>query len=176
MWWRRRGIRRHGGDPISQGLATAPLRREHFVASMVLLAGSGVILAVAKSQPGNVFGGTLTLYLLRLPGSPQEAGEKIEVVGFDSIGRSQRHSQASERYTASKHYAARPVKHTDTGRDRFLSRVDRGNRRYWRRALLMHGGIDGTRRLSRHLWQMLALRFLLPRCPCSSRALIFFRA
>src|SRR5208282_4942862 len=35
-----------------------------FVISMLSLAASGVYLAIVKSQPGNVLGGTLTFYLV----------------------------------------------------------------------------------------------------------------
>src|SRR5271156_2341319 len=48
----RKGSRRHG------------LAGKIFVISMLSLAASGVYLAVVKSQPGNILGGTLTFYLV----------------------------------------------------------------------------------------------------------------
>jgi len=47
-----KGSRRHG------------LAGTVFVVSMLCLAASGVYLAIMKSQPGNVLGGTLTFYLV----------------------------------------------------------------------------------------------------------------
>src|SRR5580700_1026610 len=35
-----------------------------FVIAMLILSASGVILAIMKSQPGNILGGTLTFYLV----------------------------------------------------------------------------------------------------------------
>ncbi len=48
----RKGSRRHG------------LAGNVFVISMLSLASSGLYMALVKSQPGNVFGGALTLYLV----------------------------------------------------------------------------------------------------------------
>ena len=48
----RKGSRRHG------------LAGNVFVVSMMSLSLTGVYMALMKSQPGNVIGGTLTLYLV----------------------------------------------------------------------------------------------------------------
>src|ERR1700689_1801382 len=48
----RKGSRRHG------------LAGNVFVVSMLTLSASGVYLAIMKSQPGNILGGTLTFYLV----------------------------------------------------------------------------------------------------------------
>src|SRR5208283_2185065 len=48
----RKGSRRHG------------IAGSVFVIAMLCLSASGVYLAVMKSQPGNILGGTLTFYLV----------------------------------------------------------------------------------------------------------------
>jgi hypothetical protein len=56
-----------------------------FVASMVLLAGSGVILAIKKSQPGNVVGGVLTLYLVSTGWLTARRGLRTDVWDWSAL-------------------------------------------------------------------------------------------
>ncbi len=145
-----------------------------FVASMVLLAGSGVILAVAKSQPGNVFGGTLTLYLVAtswLTARSRGKGSKLwnsialavatGIAGFGAV-----YGIEALRSATGEAHGYGPGPFFFLGSIAAIGAI--GDAR-----VLMHGGIDGTRRLSRHLWRMCFAFFIATMSVFIARAHIF---
>jgi len=145
----RKGSRRHG------------IAGSVFVVSMLCLSASGVYLAVMKSQPGNILGGTLTFYLVatawmtarRREGSPgifDWAGLLVVLAvtacqltfGFEAVLNQ----------TGVK-FGYPPWPYFFMGSVGLLATV--GDIR-----LLVRGGISGTQRIARHLWRMCFALFI----------------
>lgn len=139
----RKGSRRHGWAGSV------------FVASMLTLAASGVWLAIAKHQPGNILGGVLTFYLVATSwmtarsraGAPGvlEWSALLAVLALTSVivtfG-----VEAALSPTGLKH-GYPPGVYAFLGSVASLSAV--GDVR-----LLIRRGIQGTQRIARHLWRM----------------------
>jgi len=131
------------------------------VVSMLCLSASGVYLAVMKSQPGNILGGTLTFYLVatawmaarRREGSPgifDWAGLLVVlavtacqlILGFEAVS-----SQTGLKF------GYPPWPYFFMGSVALLATV--GDVR-----MLLRGGIAGTQRVARHLWRMCFALFI----------------
>ena len=150
----RKGSRQHG------------IAGDVFVVSMLSMAAAGVLLAVMKSQPGNILGGTLTLYLVATAWMTVKRRES-KPGGFDwkmfewvallvvltvatanvTFGIQAAFSPTGQRY----HYPPGPYF--------FLGSIAAiafgGDVR-----MLVHGGVSGTKRIARHLWRMCFALFI----------------
>lgn len=138
-----KGSRRHG------------LVGKIFVASMLSLAASGTILAIMKSQPGNILGGTLTFYLVatawvsarRADGTPGI----FDWAGFLFVAALAAIEitfglEAALSSTGMK-YDYPPGPYFFLGSVAVLATI--GDLR-----MLLRGGISGVPRIARHLWRM----------------------
>lgn len=145
----RKGSRRHG------------LAGNVFVAAMLSLSASGTILAVMKSQPGNILGGTLTFYLVAT--AWLTARRRDEAPGmFDwgallailAIGAFEvmYGIEATASQTGMK-FGYPPGPYFFMGSVAVLAAV--GDVR-----MLAGRGISGTRRIARHLWRMCFALFI----------------
>jgi hypothetical protein len=145
----RKGSRRHG------------LAGNVFVISMLGLSASGVYLAVMKSQPGNVLGGTLTFYLVATAWMTAKRRDQ-ETSVFDwgallvvlAVGVIQvtYGLEAAASQTGLK-YGYSPGPYFFMGSVALLAAT--GDVR-----MLVRGGISGTRRIARHLWRMCFALFI----------------
>jgi hypothetical protein len=145
----RKGSRRHG------------LAGSVFVIAMLILAASGVYLALMKSQPGNVLGGTLTFYLVatawmtarRRDGEPGlfDWGALLIVLAVGAcqltFGLEAALSQTGLRF------GYPPWPYFFMGSVAVLAIV--GDIR-----MLVRRGISGTPRIARHLWRMCFALFI----------------
>jgi hypothetical protein len=144
-----KGSRRHG------------LAGNIFVVSMLGLSASGVYLAIMKSQPGNILGGTLTFYLVatawitarRRDGEPGifDWGALLVVLAVAAclliFGL-----EAALSPTGLK-YEYPPWPYFFMGSVALLAVA--GDVR-----MLVRGGISGTPRVARHLWRMCFALFI----------------
>jgi hypothetical protein len=126
-----------------------------FVISMLSLAASGVYMALLKSQPGNVFGGALTFYLVATAWwTGRRREEAIGVFDFAgllvisvvaavtvTLGL-----EAATSQTGTK-YGYPPGPYFLLGSVALIAAV--GDVR-----MLVRRGISGTQRIRRHLWRM----------------------
>jgi len=145
----RKGSRRHG------------LAGNVFVVSMLGLSASGVYLAIMKSQPGNILGGTLTFYLVatawmtarRRDGEPGmfDWGALLVV---SAVGACQLTlgTEAALSPTGLK-YGYSPGPYFFMGSVAVLAAT--GDVR-----MLVRRGISGTPRIARHLWRMCFALFI----------------
>ena len=139
----RKGSRRHG------------LAGNVFVISMLSLSASGTFLAVMKSQPGNILGGTLTFYLVatgwwtarRSDGEPGlfDWGALLVVLAVGAFEMTYA-LEAAMSPTGMKHgYPPGPYF--------FFASIAliaaTGDVR-----MLVRRGTSGTQRIARHLWRM----------------------
>jgi hypothetical protein len=145
----RKGSRRHG------------LVGNVFVVSMLCLSASGAFLAVMKSQPGNILGGTLTFYLVATAWLTARRRDwqpgifdwgallgVFTVAAFEvTYGLEAAASQTGLKYG----YPAGP--YFFMGSIAVLATV--GDIR-----MLVRGGIAGTQRIARHLWRMCFALFI----------------
>lgn len=139
----RKGSRRHG------------LAGDVFVVSMLCLSLSGVFLAVMKSQPGNIIGGTLTFYLVstawliarRKEGETSilDWGGLLIALGLTAVEMTWG-VQAAMSPTGFK-YDYPPGPYFFMGTVALLATA--GDIR-----MLMRGGVFGRQRIARHLWRM----------------------
>jgi len=146
----RKGSRQHG------------LAGTVFVISMLCLSSTGVFLALMKSQPGNVLGGTLTFYLVatawitarRSDAKPPgifDWGALLVVLGLAAVEVAWG-LQAAMSPTGLK-YDYPPGPYFFMGSVAVLATV--GDIR-----MLLRRGISGTQRLARHLWRMCFALFI----------------
>jgi hypothetical protein len=139
----RKGSRRHA------------LAGDVFVISMLILSASGVLLAAAKSQPGNILGGTLTFYLVATAWMTASRSD-VKTGIFDWIallvvlavsacqltfGLEAALSQTGLKYGYS------PGPYFFLGSVAVLAAT--GDIR-----MLVRRGISGSQRIARHLWRM----------------------
>src|SRR5438132_7446969 len=139
----RKGSRRHA------------LAGNVFVISMVSLAASGVYLALMKSQPGNILGGTLTFYLVatawmtakRSDGETGlfDWGALLVALAVAAVNLTWG-LEAARSQTGSK-YGYPPWPYFFLGSVALLAAT--GDVR-----TLVRRGISGTQRIARHLWRM----------------------
>jgi hypothetical protein len=145
----RKGSRQHG------------LAGNVFVISMLCLSVSGVYLAVLKSQPGNILGGTLTGYLVatawltarRSDGKPGifDWGAFLVVLAVGVIQVTYG-VEAATSQTGLK-YGYPPGPYFFMGSVALLAAT--GDIR-----MLAHRGIARTQRIARHLWRMCFALFI----------------
>jgi hypothetical protein len=145
----RKGSRRHG------------LAGDVFVISMLTLSATGVYLAIMKSQPGNILGGTLTFYLVatawmaarRRDGEASmfDWGALLVVLGVAACQLTFG-SEAALSQTGLK-YGYPPGPYFFMGSVAVLAVT--GDIR-----LLVRGGISGAQRVARHLWRMCFALFI----------------
>ncbi len=146
----RKGSRRHG------------LAGKVFVITMLILSASGVYLAIMKSQPGNILGGTLTFYLVATAWMTAKRSDNAELGIFDwgallvvsAIATCQMTFglEAALSQTGLK-YDYPPWPYFFMGSVALLAVV--GDVR-----MLVRRGIFGTPRIARHLWRMCFALFI----------------
>jgi hypothetical protein len=126
-----------------------------FVIAMMGLAASGAYMALLKSQPGNILGGTLTFYLVTtawMTARRRDTGTGIvdwvallvvfAVAAVDvTFGLEAANSQTGLKY------GYPPGPYFFLGSVALLASI--GDIR-----MLVRGGISGTQRIARHLWRM----------------------
>jgi uncharacterized membrane protein len=132
-----------------------------FVIGMLSLSASGVYLALMKSQPGNVLGGTLTFYLVATAWMTARRRE-AKTDRFDWAALLVVAALAAVEMTLGLEAAMSPtgMKYDyPPGPYFFLGSVavlaTMGDVR-----MLLHGGISGTQRIARHLWRMCFALFI----------------
>jgi hypothetical protein len=145
----RKGSRRHG------------LAGTVFVISMLCLASTGVFLAILKSQPGNILGGTLTFYLVatawrtarRKDGTPGIFDwSALAVILAVAACQVTFGLEAAMSPTGMK-YGYPPGPYFFIGSVAVLAVT--GDIR-----MLVRGGISGAQRIARHLWRMCFALFI----------------
>jgi hypothetical protein len=144
-----KGSRRHG------------IAGNVFVIAMLVLSASGVFLAIMKSQPGNILGGTLTFYLVatawmtarRRDGEPGifDWGALLVVLGV-AVSQITFGLEAAFSPTGLK-YDYPPWPYFFLGTVAVLAVT--GDVR-----MLVRNGISGTPRIARHLWRMCFALFI----------------
>lgn len=126
-----------------------------FAVSMLALSSSGVYLAIMKSQPGNIVGGTITFYLVATAWVTARRGDGrpgiLDWVGFLvalTVGAVEVTwgAQAAMSPTGLK-YDYPPGPYFFMGSVALIAAV--GDVR-----MLVRKGISGTPRIARHLWRM----------------------
>ena len=141
----RKGSRRHG------------LAGSVFVISMLSLAASGVYMALMKSQPGNILGGTLTFYLVATGWTTAKRRDTDGATGIFDWGALLLASavaavdltyglEAAISQTGSK-YGYPPGPYFFLGSVALIAAT--GDVR-----MLVRRGVSGTQRIARHLWRM----------------------
>jgi hypothetical protein len=139
----RKGSRRHS------------LAGDVFVVSMLTMSACGAYLAILKSQPGNILGGTLTFYLVAT--AWMTASRRTFETGIFDWGallvvfvlaavQVTYGIEAATSQTGFK-YGYPPGPYFFLGSVAVLATI--GDVR-----MLVRGGIAGTQRLARHLWRM----------------------
>lgn len=126
-----------------------------FVVSMLILSSTGVFLAVLKSQPGNILGGTVTFYLVATAWTTARR-RTMETSILDWVALLIVLVVAAVEITFGLQAATSPTRLKygyPSGPFFFLGSVATlaaiGDIR-----MLIHGGISGTQRIARHLWRM----------------------
>ena len=157
-----KGSRRHG------------MAGNVFVLAMMGLAASGTFLAIMKSQPGNVLGGTLTFYLVTTAwmAARRRAGgpgifDWIALLVVSTIAAFEvtYGLEAALGATGMK-YGYSPGPYFFMGSVAVLATV--GDVR-----MLVRGGIAGAHRIARHLWRMCFALFIAASSIFLARAEIF---
>jgi len=158
----RKGSRRHG------------VAGDVFVFSMLGLSASGAYLAILKSQPGNILGGTITFYLVLtawLTARRTSEGTNI----FDWAALLVVFAVAAFQVTYGIQAAISPLgqkfgyppgPYFFMGSVAVLATV--GDIR-----MLVRGGISGTQRIARHLWRMCFAWFIASASIFLARAHVF---
>jgi hypothetical protein len=157
-----------------------------FVISMLILSATGAFLAILRSQPGNILGGTVTFYLVATAWATARR-RIMQTSILDWLGLLVVLAVAAVEVTLGIEAALSPtgLKYDyPPGPYFFLGSVavlaTVGDIR-----MLIRGGISGTQRLSRHLWRMcfglfiaaasifLARQHIFPAIMRKSGALVF---
>jgi hypothetical protein len=147
-----------------------------FVTSMLTMAAAGTYLAVLKSQPGNIIGGTFTFYLVAtawMTARRKERETKFHLLDWGALVLIL--SLASLELTFGLQAAMSPtgLKYNyPPGPYLFMGSVAAlatvGDIR-----MMMRGGISGTQRLARHLWRMCFALFVASGSIFLARAHLF---
>ena len=127
-----------------------------FVISMLSLAVTGVYMAVLKSQPGNILGGTLTFYLVATAWATAKRREDGKPGILDWVALLVASALAAIAVTLGSEAAMSPTRlkyeypagpYFMLGSVALLASV--GDVR-----MLARRGVSGTQRVARHLWRM----------------------
>ena len=147
----RKGSRRHS------------IAGDVFVISMLTMAVCGVYLAIMKSQPGNVLGGTLTIYLVAtawMTARRRDSDEETGLVDWGALILVSAVAAADltfgiEAVTSPSglKYAYPPGPYFMLGSVASIAAI--GDLR-----MLARHGISGSQRLARHLWRMCFALFI----------------
>ena len=146
----RKGSRRHG------------LAGKLFVIAMLSLSASGVYLAILKSQPGNILGGTLTFYLVATARMTARRRDDAEPGVFDWSALLIVSGVAACQITfgleaafspTGLKYGYPPWPYFFMGSVAVLAVT--GDVR-----MLVRNGVSGTQRIARHLWRMCFALFI----------------
>jgi hypothetical protein len=132
-----------------------------FVTAMLILSSSGVYLALMKSQPGNVLGGTLTFYLVAtawMTARRKDAGIGIFDWGALLVALALAAVEVTWGLEAAMSptglkYDYPPGPYFFLGSVAVLATI--GDVR-----MLLRRGISGTQRIARHLWRMCFALFI----------------
>jgi hypothetical protein len=145
----RKGSRQHG------------VAGNVFVIAMVCLSLSGVILAIMKSQPGNILGGTLTFYLVATAWmTARRTDAKTGILDWGALLIALGLATVEVTWGLEATMSPTGLKHDyPPGPYFFLGSVAVlavvGDVR-----MLARGGISGTQRIARHLWRMCFALFI----------------
>jgi len=145
-----------------------------FVLAMMGLAASGTFLAIMKSQPGNILGGTLTFYLVttawmaarRRDGRPGIFDWSALLVVSSVAAFNLTYGLEAALSPTGLKYAYPPGPYFFLGSVALLAAA--GDVR-----MLVCGGIAGTHRIARHLWRMCFALFIAASSIFLARAHIF---
>jgi uncharacterized membrane protein len=135
-----------------------------FVVSMLSMAAAGVYLATMKSQPGNILGGTITIYLVATAwATGRRRDNTAQKIGFaDRLGLLVILAVAVTEVTFGLQAAYSPTglrfdyppgPYFFMGSVAVLATI--GDVR-----LIVGGGISGAQRIARHLWRMCFALFI----------------
>ena len=145
----RKGSRRHGAAG------------KVFVIAMLCLSATGVYLAIMKSQPGNILGGTLTFYLVTTAWTTARGrDEEPGVFAWGALLLASAVAVFNLTWGFEAAISPTGLKHDyPPGPYFFLGSVAlvaaTGDLR-----LLVHKGISGSQRIARHLWRMCFALFI----------------
>jgi hypothetical protein len=158
----RKGSRRHG------------LAGSVFVVAMLSLSLTGVLMAIVKSQVGNILGGSLTFYLVATAWMTARHKER-KTGSFDWVALLVALGVGAVTVTYGFEAAMSPtgLKNGDpAGQYFFLGSVAllaaTGDVR-----MLVRGGVSGSRRIARHLWRMCFALFVAAASVFLARAHLF---
>jgi hypothetical protein len=126
-----------------------------FVIAMLCLSSSGVFLAIMKSQPGNILGGTLTFYLVATAWiTARRRNAKVGIFDWGALlvifavaAVEVTYGLEAAMSPTGLKYDYPPGPYFFMGSVAVLAVV--GDVR-----MLVRGGISGTQRIARHLWRM----------------------
>ena len=126
-----------------------------FVVSMLTLAGTGVYMAILKSQPGNILGGTVTIYLVTTAWMISRRRER-QTTKSDWIAFLFAATVGGFALTSGVQAVLSPsgLKYGFPAWPYFfmggvISLAALGDLR-----MLLRGGVSGPQRIARHLWRM----------------------
>lgn len=145
----RKGSRRHG------------LAGMVFAISMTSLAATGVYLAVVRHTPGNIFGGTLTFYLVATAWMTlKRQNPQNSLFDWSALAVALAIGTVSVIFGIQAAMSPTGLKYDyDAGPYFFLASIAlisaAGDVR-----MLLRGGISGTQRIARHLWRMCFALFI----------------
>jgi hypothetical protein len=158
----RKGSRRHG------------LAGNVFVIAMLSLSLTGVLMAIVKSQVGNILGGSLTFYLVAtawMTGRNRERktgsldwGALLVVLGVGVV---------TVTYGFEAAMSPSGLKNGDPAGQYFFLGVVALLAATGDIRMLVRGGISGSRRIARHLWRMCFALFVAAASIFLARAHLF---
>jgi uncharacterized membrane protein len=146
---------------LRKGSRAHSLAGRVFVATMLIMAVAGVYLAVAKSRPGDVLGGTLTLYLVatswvtakRRNGTPGIFDWCALVAVFALVSLTATWAAEAFKSPTGMKNGYPPGPFLFLGSVALIAMI--GDVR-----VLVKGEISGVRRIARHLWRMCFALFI----------------
>jgi len=145
----RKGSRNHG------------LAGKIFVITMLSLAASGVYLAVAKSQPGNVLGGVLTFYLVSTAWmTARRTGEETGIFDWSALLVASTLGAAAITWGLEAASSATGLKYDYPAGPYFFLGAVAVVAAIGDLHMLLGQGLSGAQRVARHLWRMCFALFI----------------
>lgn len=146
---------------LRKGARGHALSGNAFVISMLTLAVTGMGLAIVKSQPGNILGGALTLYLVFTAWrTARQRDRRIGIFDWGALlvvaslaATDLTAATVAARSSSGMVYGYSPGPFVFTGSIALLSAI--GDAR-----LLLGRVLSGTQRIARHLWRMCFALFI----------------